>query len=109
MAKKRVNGKVVDINFRNSGTKSAFLKLCDLSPKVTVDWDTFRAKDKFGLFQDFTNAQLSLKFRHLNLRRNGVCWYCSKTKMEQPNGLCNACAEQYYDIQKASKGKTHVA
>lgn len=95
MPVKVINGKNISVTFRKGKIKQLFMKLCEKAPKVSVDWDRFRELDKHGLFEDFSNAQLSMRFRNLSLREQGICWQCGKEEATENNGMCNNCGESF--------------
>jgi hypothetical protein len=89
---KMVKGKKVDVTFRKESVKKLFMNLTKKAEKVSVDWAKFREVDKHGIFEDFTNAQLSMKFRNFSLRESGMCWHCGKEEATEKNGTCKNCA-----------------
>ena len=105
MIKVLTNGKKVNIDFKNDKVKDLFLKICDKAPKVTVDWKKFRELDQRGLFSDFTNEQLSMRFRSFNFRRNKICWYCGEEEATENNGCCRVCSEKVINCNKNYNSK----
>ena len=91
MPVKIIGGKKIQITFRKQKVKDYFMKICEKAPKVTVDWSKFRELDTNGLFSDFTNAQLSMRFRNIRLREEGLCYYCGEREATENNGTCEVC------------------
>jgi hypothetical protein len=84
----------MNIKFSNPKVTTYFMALCKKSPKMTVDWDHFRSLDQKGIFTNFTNAQLSMKFRNVSLKEQGLCWYCGLEEASEKNGTCSVCNEK---------------
>jgi hypothetical protein len=74
--------------------KQAFMKLCKASFVPHPDWSKFRQLDKHGIFNQYTNARLSMKFRKLWLIEHGFCYMCGTRPMETKGGLCSECQEK---------------
>ena len=86
--------------WKSEKAKEYFMKLFSKAEKTTVDWEKFRKFDKKGIFENIPNNKLSMKFRTLHLKQNGLCWYCGKEKGKESNGLCLDCNELVKDTQK---------
>lgn len=91
--------------FSKSKVIDYFLKLCDQAPKTTVDWDKFRELDKKEIFSDYSNKELSMRFRTYNLRRKGICYYCGKNKATENNGTCEICNKKIKRMNGKIKDK----
>lgn len=91
------------ITFKDDRVKKYFMKLCEESPHISVDWDKFREKDMKGIFKEFTNVQLSLRFRKYRLMKDGICIYCGKRKANGKYGFCIECETNYRRIASRSK------
>ena len=89
------------ITFRNQKVKIYFMDLCKKSPKTTVDWKKFRELDKKDIFGEFTNDQLSLRFRKMRLIEQGLCWYCGNVPPTKKNGLCDDCNVKINECQNS--------
>ncbi len=81
----------MSFKFSNPKVTTYFMALCKKAPKTTVDWDLFRSLDVKGIFTGFTNAQLSMKFRNVKLKEEGLCWYCGVAEATEKNGTCVGC------------------
>ena len=88
--------------------KNAFMIICKRSYRPAVDWSKFRKNDEKGIFADYTNAQLSMKFRKLILIEQGICYYCGVKPAAADNYLCDSCGSitrQYSHDQKEKEKK----
>lgn len=88
-----IQGKNLEVTFKNEKIRNLFMKFCDLSPKIGVDWDKFRKADKLGVFSTFRDQELSLRWRTHSLRKAGLCYYCGVRPATKPNGMCPECVE----------------
>lgn len=84
----------------NEKVKRIFLKMCKKCYRPSVNWKKFRDMDTNGIFEDFNNARLSMKFRNAILRDLGLCWYCGVEPVENENGLCPECEEKVKETNK---------
>ena len=89
----KIQGKELEVTFKNEKIRNLFMKFCEESPKVGVDWDRFRKLDKLGIFSTFKDQELSCRWRTHSLRKAGLCYYCGTRPAIKAGNMCTECIE----------------
>jgi len=88
-----INGKKLEVTFGNEKIRNLFMKFCEQSPKIGVDWEKFRKLDKLGIFSTFRDQELSCRWRTHSLRKAGLCYYCGVRPAIKAGNMCQECIE----------------
>jgi hypothetical protein len=81
--------------WQKAKNRNAFMRLCKEAYVPKVDWDKFRELDEEGEFENFTNTELSQKFRIIRLKRMGICYQCGKRPSHKKFSLCIECKKKF--------------
>jgi hypothetical protein len=94
-----IKGKKIPVIFSNVKIRNHFFNHCSQAPKTIVDWEKFRELDKLGLFKEFSDGTLAMKYRTYTLKSKGLCYYCGVKPAIKKNDLCVDCKEMISERQ----------